>query len=59
MLKGRFPFQHTSAADDDYHQAFDEVHLEQLKFHWTENPRNAAGIKFLSPECLDLLNRCA
>lgn len=57
MLKGAFPFQHSSAAEDNYQKAFAEVHLEHIKFHWTENPKNADAVKHMSPELVDLMNK--
>ena len=56
MLLGAFPFEHSTAAADEQ-RAFNEVHFEQIRIHWTENERNKEIVKRMSPECKDLLDR--
>ena len=56
MLLGAFPFEHSTAAADEA-RAFNEVHFEQIRIHWTENERNKDIVKRMSPECMDLLDR--
>ena len=57
MLLGAFPFEHDPASAADEQRAFNEVHFEQIRIHWTENPRNKDIVKHMSPECVDLLDR--
>jgi serine/threonine protein kinase len=56
MLLGAFPFEHSTSAADEQ-RAFNEVHFEQIRIHWTENERNKEIVKRMSPECMDLLDR--
>lgn len=57
MLLGAFPFEHTTASASDEQRAFNEVHFEQIRIHWTENERNKEIVKRMSEECKDLLDR--
>lgn len=57
MLLGAFPFEHSPGSAADEQRAFNEVHFEQIRIHWTENPRNKDIVKHMSPECVDLLDR--
>lgn len=57
MLLGAFPFEHSPASAADEQRAFNEVHFEQIRIHWTENPRNKDIVKHMSPEGVDLLDR--
>ena len=56
MLLGAFPFEHSTSAADEQ-RAFNEVHFEQIRIHWTENERNKEIVKRMSPECKDLLDQ--
>jgi serine/threonine-protein kinase SRK2 len=56
MLLGAFPFEHSTAAADEQ-RAFNEVHFEQIRIHWTANERNKDIVKRMSPACMDLLDR--
>lgn len=40
MLLGAFPFEHSTSSAADEQRAFNEVHFEQIRIHWTENERN-------------------
>lgn len=40
MLLGAFPFEHSTSSATDEQRAFNEVHFEQIRIHWTENERN-------------------
>ena len=56
MLLGAFPFEHSTSAADEQ-RAFNEVHFEQIRIHWTANERNKDIVKRMSPACMDLLDR--
>jgi serine/threonine protein kinase len=57
MLLGAFPFEHSTASAADEQRAFNEVHFEQIRIHWTENERNKDIVKRMSHECMDLLDQ--
>ena len=57
MLLGAFPFEHQSAQGGDEQRAFNEVHYEQIRMHWTDNPRNKDVVARMSDDCRDLLDK--
>lgn len=57
MLLGAFPFEQSSMSGGDEQRAFNEVHYEQIRVHWTENPRNKDIVRRMSDDCRDLLDK--
>lgn len=57
MLLGAFPFEHQSAQGADEQRAFNEVHYEQIRMHWTHNPRNKDIVARMSADCRNLLDK--
>lgn len=49
MLLGAFPFEHSTSSAADEQRAFNEVHFEQIRIHWTENERNRDIVQARAP----------